>query len=100
MFFLRLFMLKWKAMKPAEKPIVVRYKKLGRERVLGLADLDENTIIIDPRQPSMTFTGRNEGELLRGELEVAADVAIRQRLQELINLSLGEARIASEGQLP
>ena len=49
-------------MKPAEKPIVVRYKKLGRERVLGLADLDENTIIIDPRQPSRTFTGRIRGQ--------------------------------------
>ena len=44
-------------MKPAEKPIVVRYKKLGRERVLGLADLDENTIIIDPRQPSKELMG-------------------------------------------
>ena len=44
-------------MKPAEKPIVVRYKKLVRERVLGLADLDENTIIIDPRQPSKELMG-------------------------------------------
>ena len=55
-------------MKPAEKPIVVRYKKLGRERVLGLADLDENTIIIDPRQPSRTFTGRNESGYFVGLL--------------------------------
>jgi len=44
-------------MKPANKPITVRYKKLGRERVLGLADLDCNTIIIDPRQPSRELMG-------------------------------------------
>ena len=44
-------------MKPANKPITVRYKKLGRERVLGLADLDSNTIIIDPRQPSQELMG-------------------------------------------
>ena len=58
-------------MKPAEKPIVVRYKKLGRERVLGLADLDENTIIIDPRQPSRTFTGRNESGYFVGLLKIS-----------------------------
>ena len=44
-------------MKPANKPITVRCKKLGRERVLGLADLDSNTIIIDPRQPSQELMG-------------------------------------------
>ena len=44
-------------MKPANKPITVRYEKLGRERVLGLADLDSNTIIIDPRQPSQELMG-------------------------------------------
>ncbi len=44
-------------MKPAPKPIIVRYKKLGRERVLGWADLDTNEIIIDPRQPSRELMG-------------------------------------------
>ncbi len=33
-------------------------------------------------------------------VEVAANYAIGQRLLQLVNLSLGEARIASEGQLP
>ena len=44
-------------MKPAEKPIVVRYKKLGREKVLGLADLDTQEIIIYPRQPPKELMG-------------------------------------------
>ncbi len=44
-------------MKPAPKPIIVRYKKLGRERVLGWADLDTNEIVIDPRQPSRELMG-------------------------------------------
>ncbi len=57
-------------MEPTTKPIIVRYKKLDRQRVLGLADLDENTIIIDPRQPSMTFTGRNEGGYFVGLLMI------------------------------
>ena len=35
----------------------MRYKKLGRERVLGLADLDTHTITIDPRQPSRELMG-------------------------------------------
>ena len=36
-------------MKPGST-IKVRYQKLGREGVLGLADLDTGEIIIDPRQ--------------------------------------------------
>ena len=44
-------------MKPTTKPIIVRYKKLGREKVLGLADLDTQEIIIDPRQPSKELMG-------------------------------------------
>ena len=44
-------------MEPTTKPIIVRYKKLGREKVLGLADLDTQEIIIDPRQPSKELLG-------------------------------------------
>ena len=44
-------------MTPAAKPIIVRYQKLGRERVLGLADLDTHEIIVDPRQPSKELLG-------------------------------------------
>ena len=44
-------------MEPTTKPIIVRYKKLGREKVLGLADLDTQEIIIDPRQPSNELLG-------------------------------------------
>jgi hypothetical protein len=44
-------------MEPTTKPIIVRYKKLGREKVLGLADLDTQEIIIDPRQPSKELMG-------------------------------------------
>ena len=36
-------------MEPDPKRIVVRYKKLGRERVLGLADLDTYEILISPQ---------------------------------------------------
>ena len=39
---------------------------------------------------------RNEGELLRG---VAADVALRQRLLQLVNLCLGEGGVVSESYL-
>ena len=33
--------------------IKVRYRKLGREGVLGLADLDTGEIIIDPRRAGL-----------------------------------------------
>ncbi len=46
--------------------------------------------------PSRTFTGRNEGELLLG---VAEDVALRQRLLQFINLSLGEVGVVFEIQM-
>ena len=36
-------------MEPDPKRIVVRYKKLGRERVLGLADFDTYEILIGPQ---------------------------------------------------
>ena len=42
-------------------------------------------------------TGRNEGELLRG---ATADFAIRQRLLQLVNLSLGEVGVVGETQQP
>ena len=42
--------------------------------------------------PSKTFTGRNEGELLR------VDFAVRQRLLQFSNLSLGEVGVAIETQ--
>ena len=35
----------------------MRYQKLGREGVLGLADLDTGEITIDPRQPSRELLG-------------------------------------------
>ena len=44
-------------MEPTTKPIIVRYEKLGREKVLGLADLDTREIIIYPRQPSKELMG-------------------------------------------
>ena len=56
-------------MKPAPKPIIVRYKKLGRERVLGIADLDTHVITIDPRQPSR--------ELIRAHVSWLLDVGVR-----------------------
>ena len=43
-------------MKPGST-IKVRYQKLGREGVLGLADLDTGEITIDPRQPSRELLG-------------------------------------------
>ena len=44
-------------MKPGST-IKVRYQKLGREGVLGLADLDTGEITIDPRQPSRELLGK------------------------------------------
>ena len=44
--------------------------------------------------------GVNGGVAAGALVEVAVNFAIRQRLLQLVNLSLGEARIASEGQLP
>ena len=38
-------------------PIIVRFKKLGRQRCLGEADLDTHTITIDPRQHSRELLG-------------------------------------------
>ena len=44
---------------------------------------------------------RTIGKRLSGvEPDQIKGFAIRQRLLQLVNLSLGEARIASEGQLP
>ena len=45
--------------------------------------------------PSRTFTGRSEGRLI----EVAFDGALRQRLLQLVNLSLGKGGIGREYQI-
>lgn len=41
----------------AGSTIKVHYRKLGRQRVVGLADLDTGEIIIDPRQTSHELLG-------------------------------------------
>ena len=56
-------------MEPTTKPIIVRYKNLGREKVLGLGDLDTQEIIIDPRQPSKELLGT----LLHERIHLLAD---------------------------
>ena len=55
-------------MKPGST-IKVRYQKLGREGVLGLADLDTGEITIDPRQPSRELLGT----LLHESIHLLAD---------------------------